>query len=124
MVKARRWQFFVFVDLLATLPLLAAVAYEAFWLPGLSTPRWGYAVMLGLLFGVMLPSMFCVLRWRMRQIIAGTLILLYLLLIAFLFLRLLKDGTWIMVLGHFVGILLVAKSIYGACMVCKTEADF
>ena len=123
-IRTKRWQSFVLVDAVVTLPVLVCLVREFLIYPSAGSTRWGYLVILASVLAVMSPSLLCLAGRKLPQMAALVLILFYLLFIGFLYLRMMHDGSFGQVLGHIACIVLIAKSIYGACMVCKSDAEF
>ena len=119
-----RFKPFVIVDALVTLPLCVCVAFDRFRHRDTSI-FWLELLVLICAAIVMLPSLICLLGISLGQIPAVAFILFYLLLLVFVWFRILSG--WHDELHHatLIGVgvfLLIAKSIYGVVSVTKHDS--
>ena len=115
-----RFKPFVVLDVLVTLPLCLYAVHETFTNPP-DGMLWLALLVLGGFFTVMLPSLVCLAGRTLNPVVAGFCLLVYLVMMIFLWFRVL--ACWHQ--PHHAGLiclgllLLIAKSIYGAVSVTK-----
>jgi hypothetical protein len=118
LANIHRLKSFVILDVLVTLPCFTFAAYDTFVHPASDGfVKWLRLVVLGCVLTGMFPSLVCMVGKVLPQVIATTLIVLYLAFTLVVTLNLLHDlhGPLWLSFARVGIILLIAKSIYGVC---------